>query len=181
MVIDAKSSQYALVAYLSGPVAEFVEALRAELYPAHAHLAAHITVLPPRHLQGTEDEAKRALLSLSSDLARFEILLGDVESFTPATPTVFISVAKGAHRFRDMHVRFNSGALQCDEPWPYIPHLTIVKMDDFEGAARALAISRERWSNYSGEKTVRVQELTFVREGEAERWVDLETINLKEA
>jgi 2'-5' RNA ligase len=179
MLIEPKPRQYALVAYLHGPVADFVEGLRAELYPAHAHLAAHITVLPPRHLQGTEDEARRTLLSLASDLTLFEVQLDDVESFAPATPTVFIRVAQGAHRFRDMHVRFNAGGLQCEEPWPYIPHLTIVKMDDFEGAERALAISREKWSNYSGKKSAHVDKLTFVHEAERERWVDLETIKLR--
>src|SRR3954462_8281231 len=108
-MLDApKPPQYALVAYLREPVGQFVEQLRGQLYPEHAHLAAHVTVLPPRELRGTEDDAIRGLQLAIGRFAAFNVELGEVESFAPVTPTVFIRVAKSAHRFRDMHVAFNS-------------------------------------------------------------------------
>jgi 2'-5' RNA ligase len=179
-MLDAGSPpHYALVAYLHGPVAEFVEGLRAELHPARAHLRSHVTILPPRLLCGPLDEAKTLLSSLSGRFKPFDIAFDNVETFAPASPTVFVRVAKSAHRFRDMHVAFNSGALQCEEPWPYIPHLTIVKMDDLAESTHALEVSRQRWSAYKGQRTATIETLTFVREGEADWWVDLETIQLK--
>ena len=51
------SVQYAIVAYLRDSVGQFVESLRREMHPKHAHLPAHISVLPPRCLRGSETEA----------------------------------------------------------------------------------------------------------------------------
>ena len=48
-----QNPRYALVAYVRSPVGEFVERQRRELHPALPHLAAHLTVLPPRLLQGS--------------------------------------------------------------------------------------------------------------------------------
>ncbi len=52
---------YAVVAYVRSPVGIFVEELRRELHPAHTHADAHLTVLPPRPLSGTEEQAVAAL------------------------------------------------------------------------------------------------------------------------
>lgn len=173
--------QYALVAYLREPVGRFVEQLRRELYPEHAHLAAHVTVLPPRALRATEEEAVQHLRKSALRFASFEVELNDVESFAPATPTVFLRVSRAAHRFRDMHVAFNSGPLYCEEQWTYMPHLTIVKMPDFAAAEQALKIARERWSQYEGPRHANVSELTFVRESGEAAWTDLAVITLEKA
>jgi 2'-5' RNA ligase len=175
----SKTPLYAMVAYVRGPVGTFVEALRAELHPEQAQLAAHITVLPPRELLGSEEEAIAGLQRLSAPFRAFEAELGEVETFMPSTPTVFIRVTKGAHRFRDMHVAFNAGVLRCNETWPYMPHLTIAKMPDEPGAQRVLNHARKKWPAYSGAKRSQVNELVFVREGEAGQWTDLAALKLK--
>src|SRR3954447_21251081 len=146
----AKPRQYAVVAYVRNPVGHFVEDLRRELHPEHGHLPAHVTVLPPRELHGTEEDAIRVLKEHSARFKAFEVRMGDVESFCPTTPTVFLRVEHSAHRFRDLHEELNTGPLQFHETWPYMPHLTIVKMPELEEADAALAKSRERWSGYSG-------------------------------
>jgi 2'-5' RNA ligase len=105
--------------------------------------------------------------------------MGTVESFCPATPTVFIRVEKSAHRFRDLHDRLNQGALFCDEEWPYMPHMTIVKLPEMNGADAALAEARSRWAEFKGAKSVPVEEVTFVREGASHQWIDIATIKLR--
>ena len=177
----SKPLQYALVAYLRDPVGRFVEGLRRELYPEHAHLAAHVTVLPPRELRGSEEEAVHQLRKLAARFTAFAIELNDVESFAPTTPTVFLRVSRSAHRFRDMHVAFNSGPLYCEEQWTYMPHLTIVKMPDFAAAEPALQIARERWAHYNGPRQAAINELTFVRESGEAAWTDLAVITLEKA
>ena len=174
--------QYAVVAYIKDPVGVFVEQLRRDLYPQHAHLPAHITILPPRPLNGNEDSAID-MLRRRVEVERcypFTVDLGDVESFSPITPTVFIRVARSAHRFRDLHEELNTGPLQCDEPWFYTPHLTVVKMPDFPAAEQALYTSRERWAGFHGKRSANVSAITFVREAEDDHWVDLATIPLPE-
>jgi 2'-5' RNA ligase len=171
---------YAVVAYIKNPLGHFVEDLRRELYPEHAHLPAHVTVLPPRRLHGTEAEAVQSLQQHSARFSSFEVRMGEVESFCPTTPTVFLRVASSAHRFRDLHDDLNTGPLRCEEQWPYMPHLTIVKMPELTQADHALIKSRESWSHFSGSRSARIEELTFVREGADNHWIDLATIRLGE-
>jgi len=53
--------RYALVAYVRDAVGEFVATLRRELHPDLPHLPAHLTILPPRRLQGSEIAALESL------------------------------------------------------------------------------------------------------------------------
>ncbi len=175
----AEQRQYALVAYIRNAVGEFVEQLRAELHPAHAHLPAHITVLPPRKLVGPEPDALALVERMCQDVNPFEVTLGDVENFMPITPTVFIRVGFAAYRLRELHDRLNIGGLQYDEQWPYMPHLTIVKLDTMEGATKALQIARQRWGHFDQPRRVQITELTFVRSGDnCDTWVDIAPVKL---
>src|SRR5256714_14909724 len=124
-----RNQRYALVAYVRNPVGEFVESLRKELHPALPHLATHVTLLPPRLLDGTESSALQKLEELCKEVEPFEVSLGEVETFIPVTPTVFIRVAHAAYRMRELHDRLNLKALTYHEEWPYTPHLSIAKME----------------------------------------------------
>jgi 2'-5' RNA ligase len=176
--LDMQSLRYALVAYVKSPVGEFVENLRRELHPDLPHHAAHITFLPPRLLQGTESAALQLLAGICGQAHPFEVSLGEMESFVPTTPTVYIRVAQGASRLEELHERLNTQALSFAEEWPYIPHLTIVKMMHEPAAQQALQIARERWRQYSGSRRVRLERLTFVREDALNCWVDLAPVPL---
>jgi 2'-5' RNA ligase len=162
---------YAAVAYVRSPVGIFVEELRRELHPAHTHADAHLTILPPRPLQGTEQEAVGLITQVCQKTTPFEVALGEVESFIPLTPTVFIRVAGGAYRMRELHDEMNHGALAYQEPWPYMPHLTIVKAD----ARKGLEIARRRWAAYTDTRKTRLKSLSFVK-GNGDRWVNLVSI-----
>jgi 2'-5' RNA ligase len=175
----AEQRQYALVAYIRNAVGDFVEKLRGELHPAHAHLPAHITVLPPRVLKGSEADSLALVERMCEDVNPFEVSLGDVENFMPITPTVFIRVAFAAYRLRELHDRLNVDGLYFDEQWPYMPHLTIVKLDSMESASKALQIARQRWAQFDHPRKVWINELTFVRQGnECDSWIDIAPIPL---
>ena len=170
--------RYALVAYLRNPVGEFVEHLRQQLHPEHPHLAAHLTVLPPRPLNGSESAAREILEEVCSQVEPFTVTLGDVETFCPLTPTVFIRVAHAAYRMRELHDQLNTGALAFQEEWPYMPHLTIVKMGIESQAQEAYRVARDRWDHFKANRDILVSELIFVREEEPNRWVDLAEVRL---
>jgi 2'-5' RNA ligase len=170
--------RYALVAYVKSPAGEFVENLRRELHPELPHLAAHLTILPPRPLQGTETAALQALERICGESEPFEVMLGEVETFLPNTPTVFIQVDGCAERMADLHRRVNTEALECREEWPYTPHLTIAKMTAESAAQKALAIARERWAKFTGSRRILLEKLTFVREDAQHCWVDLAPVRL---
>ncbi len=164
---------YALVAYVRAPAGEFVERLRCELHPNLPPFPAHITILPPRILQGTEPEARATLEEVCRGASPFEIVMGEVETFVPVTSTVFIRVAHAAYRMRELHDQLNSNALRADEEWPYMPHMTIAKMQDIDKAQEAFRIAQERWSQYRGSRRVLIDQLTFVREVGQDTWEDL--------
>jgi len=173
-----QSLRYALVAYVKSPVGEFVENLRRELHPELPHLAAHITLLPPRPLQGTETAALQMLARICGQAEPFEVTLGDMQTFIPTTPTVFIRVAYGAARLQELHDQLNKEILAYAEEWTYIPHLTVVKMPTEQAAEQALRIGRERWRKYFGTHRILLDRLTFVREDASNCWVDLAPVPL---
>ncbi len=168
---------YAVVAYVRSPVGSFVEELRREMHPSHTHADAHITILPPRTLTSDERQAFGQLQKECQANPAFEVTMGDAETFAPLTPTVFLRVARGAYRLRELHDKFNREALYFQEPWPYMPHLTIAKMDTIDEARKVLEITRQRWQTYDGSRTVRIESLTFVK-GVGDRWMDVATTPL---
>ncbi len=170
---------YAAVAYVRNPVGTFVEELRREFHPSHTHADAHITILPPRPLTGTEEHAIKLLHEVCAAAQPFEITMGDVESFVPATPTAFIRVAYGAYRMRELHDQFNVNGLEFCEPWPYMPHLTVVKADTPAEAEQVVEVARQRWENFKESRTIRIDSITFVK-GNGERWLDVAPVPLGE-
>jgi 2'-5' RNA ligase len=171
------SSRYALVTYIRNPVGEFVEELRRELHPTTAHLAAHLTILPPRALVGSEAAALEFLEEACSHVIPFSVQLGDVQTFLPRTPTVFIEVKQAAARLRELHDQLCGRGLRCEESWPYTPHVTIVKTEGDDQAQAACVIAHQRWAEFPGERKVDVEELMFVRENDG-CWHDVAPVPL---
>lgn len=170
-------SRYALVTYVRNPVGLFVENLRKELHPTMPHMAAHLTILPPRELVGAEAAALGFLEQACSRVIPFDVELGDVETFLPTTPTVFIQVKRAAYKIRELHDQLGGKMLCCPENWPYIPHLTIMKTETDEQAREATIVARERWKEFDGKRQVHVDELMFVRETQG-HWLDLAPLPL---
>jgi 2'-5' RNA ligase len=173
-----QSPRYALVTYVKNPTGEFVENLRRELHPQLPHLPAHLTILPPRPLRGSESAALHVLEQICGKEQPFEVNLGEVQTFCPATPTVYIRVDGQAARMCELHGRLNHDVLAFEEEWAYIPHLTIVKMSSQEAAQDAVRIARQRWAEYRGSRSILLEQLTFVREDAQNCWVDLATVAL---
>ena len=171
------ASRYALVAYVRNSVGHFVEELRRELNPGLPHMAAHVTILPPRELQGSEATALEFLEEACSHVIPFDAELGTVETFLPVTPTVFIQVKRAAYRLRELHDQLSAQKLMCKEEWPYIPHLTIVKMEHEQQARDAYEIARKRWAEFPDPRKIHINELMFVREQDGV-WQDVASIPL---
>ncbi len=177
IIFEMHGPQYALVAYVRNALGEFVEGLRSELHPEFAHLPAHVSVLPPRPLHGSEADAVERLTQLCRSVDPFEISMGGVEAFLPTTPTVFLQISYAAYKLRELHDLLNSGPLKYDEPLPYMPHLTIAKVSSPERAREVYCISRDRWDRYEGRRRTLIDSLTFVS-GNGMQWTDIVPIEL---
>lgn len=170
--------RYALVAYVWSPAGEFVENLRRELHPDLPSMAAHLTILPPRPLQGSESDALQLLERICGGEEPFEVTLGSVETFIPITPTIFIRIEGGASGMCALHRKLNTEVLEYNEEWPYIPHLTIAKMSEERAAQAGYEIARRRWESNTGSRRILLEKLSFVREESPNCWVDLAPVLL---
>ena len=171
-------TRFALVAYVRTPAGQFVEQLQREFLPQAPDFAAHVTLLPPRCLQDTETVALEELKEGCSEIEPFEVTLGEVETFIPVTPTLFIRIGSSAQRMIDIHNLMNRGALRAEEQWPYMPHMTIAKMNTEYEAHEASVVARKRWEEFSGSRKILLSECTFVREDEPGHWRDIAGIPL---
>ena len=171
-------AQHAVVAYVRNDLGRFVEDLRREVHPELVHLGSHLSILPPRRLEGSEEDARRLLRRLCRGFDPFEVTLGDVANFLPTTATVFLRISYGAYRMRELHDVLHQGALEGEEQWPYIPHLTLAKVDDAKRAEEIYDIAREYWQRYKGSRQVLVDEITFVCNNGADGWRDVMPVPL---
>ncbi len=173
-----QNPRYALVAYVKNPAGEFVENLRRELHPDLPHLAAHLTILPPRPLRGSEASALQLLDRICGQVEPFDVTLGEVQTFSPVTPTVYIRIDTAAVHMSELHRKLNTEVLEFCEEWPYIPHMTIAKMSAEQPAREAYEVARQRWAQYAGSRRISLEKLMFVREESPNCWVDLAPIAL---
>jgi 2'-5' RNA ligase len=170
--------RYAVVTYLHGPLANFVEDLRRQLAPEQAHMRAHLTLLSPRVLESPPEKLLSALNRICYKIESVQVALGQVETFLPVTSTVYLGLHEGARQVCDLHQRLNQYGLRAEDPWAYVPHVTLAKFDEEAVAQKALEGTRRQWSSYAGARDFPVKELTLVRETEHERWNDLAKVAL---
>src|SRR3569833_101147 len=108
-------NHFALVSYIPGRLAAFLDDLRAELKPG-CMLRAHVTVLPPRPLQLDVDESIHALAVESRDCRPFHVELGDIAIFDKSI-VVYLSLSRGVHELHALHENLISGQLEYDGPF----------------------------------------------------------------
>ncbi len=168
---------YALVAYIPDPIAEFLNDLRLRLDPG-SEPHAHVTLLPPRQLAGTADEARRQLNEYTRSLTPFTLSFDGVEVFEE-TNVVFLALGgNGNHVLHNIHEALNTGALAFDEPFEYHPHVTIVQFQPAEQVTEKALETRASWAAYAGPRQFRVERITFVKHMGGNNWLDLDCYDL---
>jgi len=169
-------NQYALVSYIPDPLGEFLDRLRVRLAP-ECRPHAHVTVLPPRPLQGPVEVAESELREATSQFQPFEIQLGDVEMFA-STKVIYIEVERGEAELRRMHRKLNCGAVLFEEPYDFHPHITLAQSLPPEGVLDSLSLARELWSEWKDNRTFPVDQLSFVQNTQQNIWIDLMHVRL---
>lgn len=168
--------QFALVSYLSDPLASFLDRLRLDLDP-ECSPHAHVTVLPPRPMTC---EVKQALTELTIEsrlFAPFEVVLGDVQMF-PVSNVIYIDIAKGETELRTLHDLLEKGVLNFKCKFDFHPHITIGQDLPPEFHTEALEIARQKWAAWDGPRSFTVEALSFVQNVAPAVWVDIERVPL---
>jgi 2'-5' RNA ligase len=167
---------FALVVYISDPLAKFLDDLRKELVPGCVP-HAHVTILPPRPLgQGVRAAIEQAQ-SIVSEFAPFEIVAGEVEIFAE-TDVIHIGIKEGDRELREMYRALNRGALAFKEPFPYHPHITLAQGLAAGAATPLYEIARKKWAACKFSKRIRAEHASFVQATTLQTWVDLADFRL---
>ena len=164
-------NQYAIVAYIEGSLASFVNSLRCELTPGCPH-RAHITVLPPRELNIPVEDAVEQCTQILSRFQQFDAELTEVDLFHE-TQVVKLAVTQGAPAFRTLHDILNTGPFEQPENYEYVPHITLCMGTPIEDLDEFFERARLRWSSFGGVAKVHVDTLMLVQQRDDGTWVDL--------
>jgi len=167
---------FALVVYIPDPLAGFLDDLRRELVP-DCLPRAHLTILPPRPLQGGADAAIERAQTVAGGFAPFDIAAGDVEMF-PTTEVIYIGIQNGENELREMYRALNKGPLAFDEPFPYHPHITLAQGLPPGRAQSLYELARKRWAEAPYSRRLRAERACFVQSTVTCTWVDLVEIRL---
>jgi 2'-5' RNA ligase len=162
---------FALVTYIPGSLGEFLDRLRRELVPACLP-RAHVTILPPRPVLVPTGEAVEQLNEWIADVPAFDIETREVEMFE-TTSVIYIGLGGGREELKRIHDRFNAGHLGFAEPFGYHPHVTLAQDLTPDQVSWAREEAERRWAEFKGERTFRVETITFVQNTSDNRWLDL--------
>lgn len=169
------TASYAVVAYLTGDLGKFVGGFRSAVSPQHTHLRPHITALSPRKLEVRDADAIKAFEK--KNFQSIAVELGDVCTFRPLSPTIYLDLRRGQHEIWDLNRQLGAAPFAGKPDWPFAPHITLAKLDDFKDIARVFQHARDRWRDYQGARGFNVGELTLVREDKKNHWTDLASIH----
>jgi 2'-5' RNA ligase len=169
-------NSFALVSYLPDPLAGFLNRLRRDLVPKCV-AKAHVTVLPPRPLRSSREEAWQELQQGLQDFQPFRVELTEIAIF-PGFQAVYLSIGTGYQELERMHAALNTGRLACKEPFEYYPHLTLAQELAPQELAAAMELAAARWREFPYSRAFTVDRLTFVQNTLENRWTDLAAMDL---
>ncbi len=174
---SGRINSYSLVAYIPGPLGEFLNSLRRELVPA-CNLQSHVTLLPPRPLAVPSEVALHHICGEAAKTPTFPVGLREVHVFQ-ATSVVYLSIEQGWCQLQDLHAACNREESFFNEPYRYHPHVTLAQLTDPAAVAAQAELARRRWAEYRGERSFAVKDLCFVQATEDLQWVDLALCRLQ--
>jgi 2'-5' RNA ligase len=181
LIEPMQEQTYAVVVYLHGPLAHLVNSLRLQLDWEHSGKAAHITILPPRPLVISEEAALEEARAKLAAWYPFEVEVIGVGTFLPVNGVVYLQFGWGHDPLRVLHDTLNQGHLWHQEPFGYVPHITIAQdLDERRTRALIEQVSQE-FARHDGPRRFRVETCTFVRQSPAGDWIDLADLQIGQA
>lgn len=167
---------FALVSYLPESLSQFLDKLRSDLVP-NCFLRAHVTILPPRQIKSSPEEARQELRDTVYNLDPIDIELSEIEIF-PHSDVIYVSIGRGHEELKRMHDALNKGSLAFKEFYDFHPHITLAQKLTPDQVDELGRVARQRWAEYKGSRSFRVETLTFVQDTRWHGWSDLEKFAL---
>lgn len=139
---------------------------------------SHLSILPPRSLVATPEEAERHVQHLARHTQPFVISLGGVCVFEK-TSVIYVEVQSGQVQLESLHSRSSSGALAFDEPYPFHPHVTLAQNFGVDQLAERRQLTEARWADYRGPREFLLDRVVFVQNTLTNCWLDLRSFPLQ--
>jgi 2'-5' RNA ligase len=106
--------------------------------PAADRIWPHVTLLPPTPVPAARmDEIESHLSGVARAVAPFEMHLSGTGTFRPASPVVFVQIARGVANCEMLQSAVRAGPLGRDLDFPYHPHVTVAQEIGDDGLDRA--------------------------------------------
>ncbi len=169
--------EYALVAYVPPPLGPYLDVVRRRIAPWMSPGRAHVTVLPPRPLNGNAAGAWKELKPRLSSAPRFHVEATEIRVFD-LTGVIYLDVGEGAEELRRLYSAANRGLWAYRDPYPYHPHITLAKGGPPERREAVLEQARSLWERYDGPRRFVVERLHFVQNTVLDLWMDLDAVEL---
>ncbi len=176
--MDAPINSFSLVAYLPEPLAGFVDSLRREV-EVGSTVRGHITLLPPRPLPCTSEQAWAELQGPLQRVQPFRVELDGVRVF-PVSQVLHLAIGPGFEDLRRLHGLLDRGACRFQENFDYHPHVTVAQFLPVEAIPHARAVAEARWREFSGDRGFLLERLTLVQNTEQNHWLNLRDFDLRQ-
>src|ERR1700733_5495887 len=98
-------NSFALVSYIPEPLAGFLDRLRQELVP-NCFLRAHVTILPPRPVTTSPEDAWELIRRLAPQFRPFDLQMSSIEVF-PVSDVIYVKIAAGSEELDHLHTAMN--------------------------------------------------------------------------
>ena len=159
---------YALIGFIPGALGEYLDALRQQLVPG-CPFRSHVTILPPRLLQGAADDLSADLALTLQETAALDIGIGEIEIF-PATNVVYLGIEAGGEALDRMHEQLAGGQFESEEPYRFQPHITLAQ--EFPAAQLEELVARAAflWKEWKKERRFVLDRLSLVRGVDLSNW-----------
>jgi 2'-5' RNA ligase len=93
--------------------------------PAAAHMAPHITLLPPVTVDVPTTAVEAILRGAAAEVEPFEVHLRGTGTFRPVSDVVFVAVAAGIASLEQLARAVTRHPLDPPRQFPYHPHVTV--------------------------------------------------------
>ncbi|MEO8026046.1 MAG: 2'-5' RNA ligase family protein [Bryobacteraceae bacterium] len=172
---------FALVSYIPGSLGRFLDGLRRELV-VQCTAQSHLTVLPPRILEGRPDEGWSEIQEGLRNVGPVHVELRSIEIF-PVSRAIYLSLGQGFSELERLHSKLNVGKLYFKEPFLYHPHITLAQDVPADRVDSIAELAASRWAEADVPRQFRMERLTFVQNGVGRasgcsEWIDLTTCDL---
>ena len=180
---ETRINSFALVSYLSGPIAELLDQIRHDFAP-ESRAKAHLTILPPRPLLGSHPLSEQAIAGVMDELKDhlqdfepFPVELGEIEVFE-GSQVIYVSIQSGFKELERMHQRPQHGPHGFRGTVSLSPARDRGPGASSQGCSRRRSIRALALERIQTPRSMQVERLTFVQNTIENCWTDLAMLDL---